>query len=45
MVPISDHEFWIERLQAVAVFEREGDKIKRAIFIVGAKQLTAPRVD
>ena len=45
MMPISDHEFWIERLQAVAVFEKEGDKVKRAIFVVGDKQMSAPRVD
>ncbi|HEY5950706.1 MAG TPA: serine hydrolase domain-containing protein [Kofleriaceae bacterium] len=45
MLPISDHEFWIESLQSVCVFEREGDKIKRAIFIVGDKQLSAPKLD
>ena len=45
MVPISEKEFWIERLQAIAIFEREGDKVKRAIFVVGNKQLSAPRVD
>jgi CubicO group peptidase (beta-lactamase class C family) len=45
MLPISDHEFWIERLQSIVVFEADGDKIKRAIFLVGDKQLSAPRVD
>jgi serine-type D-Ala-D-Ala carboxypeptidase/endopeptidase len=45
MMPISDREFWIERLQSVVVFEREGDAIRRAIFIVGDKQLSAPRID
>jgi D-alanyl-D-alanine-carboxypeptidase/D-alanyl-D-alanine-endopeptidase len=45
MMPISDREFYIERLQSIVVFEREGDAIRRAIFIVGDKQLSAPRVD
>jgi len=45
MVPISDHEFWIERLQAVVVFEKDGDKVKRAVFVVGDKQMSAPRVE
>ena len=44
MVPISEHELWIERLKAVVTFEREGDRVKRAIFIVGEKQLSAPRL-
>jgi CubicO group peptidase (beta-lactamase class C family) len=45
MLPISATEFWIERLQAVVVFEQDGGKIKRAIFVVGDKQLSAPRID
>lgn len=45
MVPISDHEFWIERLQSIVVFEREGDNVKRAIFVVGDKQMSAPRIE
>jgi CubicO group peptidase (beta-lactamase class C family) len=45
MVPISEREFWIERLQSIVVFEREADKVKRAIFIVGDKQMSAPRVE
>lgn len=44
MMPISEREFWIERLQSIVVFERENDAIKRAIFIVGDKQLSAPRI-
>jgi serine-type D-Ala-D-Ala carboxypeptidase/endopeptidase len=44
MMPISDHEFWLESLQSVVVFEKDGDKIKRAIFIVGDKQLSAPKL-
>jgi CubicO group peptidase (beta-lactamase class C family) len=45
MVPISDREFWMERLQSVVAFEREDGKIKRAIFLVGDKQLSAPRIN
>lgn len=45
LVPISDHEFWMERFGAIVLFEREGDKIKRAIFLIGQNQLSAPRVD
>ncbi|HEY1555963.1 MAG TPA: serine hydrolase domain-containing protein [Kofleriaceae bacterium] len=45
LVPISDHEFWIEELQTVAVFERDGDKIARLVFVAGPNQLTAARVD
>jgi hypothetical protein len=45
MMPISDHEFWVERRQFVTVFERDGDKVKRAVFIVGDKQFAAPRVE
>ncbi len=44
MLPLSSQEFWIERLQSVVVFERDGDAIKRAVFIVGDKQMSAPRV-
>jgi hypothetical protein len=44
MLPISDHEFWIESLQSVAVFEREGDKVTRAVFVIGERQLSAPRL-
>jgi len=43
MVPISDHEFWIEPLQSIVVFEKDSGKVSRAIFIVGEKQLSAPR--
>lgn len=45
MVPVSPEEFWIERLKSVVLFEREGDKVKRAVFLVGDKQLSAPRLD
>ena len=45
LVPITDRQFWIEELQAVAVFERDGDKIVRLVFAAGGNQLTAVRVD
>ncbi|HEY5926567.1 MAG TPA: serine hydrolase [Kofleriaceae bacterium] len=45
MLPISDHEFYIERLRSIVVFEKQADKVTRAIFIVGDKQLAAPRID
>lgn len=44
MLPISDHEFWIEPLQSVVAFEREGDAITRAIFVIGEHQMSAQRV-
>jgi len=45
LLPISDHEFLLERYGAVVVFERDGDKARRAIFVLGDKQLSAPRVE
>jgi CubicO group peptidase (beta-lactamase class C family) len=45
LLPISQNEFWIERVKTVAVFEREGDKVKRAVFVVGDQQLSAPKLD
>jgi hypothetical protein len=45
MSPISDHEFWIEVLQSIAVFERDADKVARVVFGIGGRTLTAPRVD
>ena len=45
MMPLSDHEFLIEALQSVAVFEKEGDTVKRLVFGVGERTITAPRVE
>jgi D-alanyl-D-alanine-carboxypeptidase/D-alanyl-D-alanine-endopeptidase len=45
LVPISDHEFWIEELQSLAIFEREGDKFTRIVFILGEHQMLAKRVE
>jgi CubicO group peptidase (beta-lactamase class C family) len=44
LAPISDHEFWLEALQSVAVFEKDGDKIARVVFGVGDHMIVAPRV-
>lgn len=44
MLPVSDHEFWIEQLQTVAVFDPFADKSPNVIFIIGEHQVTAPRV-
>jgi CubicO group peptidase (beta-lactamase class C family) len=43
--PISEREFWIESLQSLAVFERDGDKVTRLVFGIGDRTLAAPRVD
>lgn len=44
LIPISDHEMWFEAQQAVVVFEREGDKVVRAVFVVGGQKLAAQRI-
>lgn len=44
MLPISDHEFLIDALQAVAIFEKDGDKVARVVFVIGKQQITAPRL-
>lgn len=43
--PISDHEFWLEALQSVASFEKDGDKVARLVFGVGAHQIAASRIE
>lgn len=45
LVPISDHEFWSESLQTVAVFERDGDRVARLVFAIGDHQIAATRLD
>ena len=45
LVPISDHEMWLERIQAIVVFEGEGAKVQRAVFMIGAQRLAAQRTD
>ncbi len=45
MSPIGDREFWLESLQGLAVFEKEGDKVARVVFGIGDRRVVAPRVD
>ena len=45
LAPISDHEFWVEELQSAAIAERDGDKIKRLVFVIGDKSLAAAKLD
>ena len=44
MLPISDHEFWIDPLRLVITFEQKDGKASRAIFVLGANPISAPRV-
>ncbi len=44
LIPISDHEMWFEAQQAVVVFEKDGDKVARAVFVIGAQRLSAQRI-
>ena len=44
LVPVNDVAFWIEALQSVAFFQKEGDAVKQVVFQVGDRQLVAPRV-
>jgi serine-type D-Ala-D-Ala carboxypeptidase/endopeptidase len=44
LLPISDHEFWIEDQQVVVVFDIKDGKVSRAIFLMGERQISAPRV-
>jgi len=45
LAPISDHEFWLEALQSLAVFESEGGKVARIVFGLGDHRVVVPRVD
>ena len=44
LAPLSDQEFWLESLQSVAVFEKDGDKVARVVFGSGDRRIVAPRV-
>ncbi|MEO6773741.1 MAG: serine hydrolase domain-containing protein [Kofleriaceae bacterium] len=44
IIPISDHEMWFEDQQAIIVFEKDGDKVARAVFVIGPQRLAAQRV-
>ena len=41
--PISDHEFILESLGALAVFQSDGGKVARLVFVIGDHQMVAPR--
>jgi serine-type D-Ala-D-Ala carboxypeptidase/endopeptidase len=46
IVPVSESRFWIEGLQSGLQFEKEGDQIKSAVFVIpGRGRISAPRVD
>jgi D-alanyl-D-alanine-carboxypeptidase/D-alanyl-D-alanine-endopeptidase len=45
LASISAREFWIEGLQAIALFQQDGDKIARLVFGIGERSLAATRVD
>lgn len=44
LLPLSETEFFLEPLQAVVVFQKEGDKVARIVFAIGDHTLTAARV-
>ena len=44
LVPLSDHEFWIEAFQTAAVFERDGSTVVRVVFGGADHQISATRV-
>ncbi len=44
LVPLSDHEFWIEELQGLAIFERDGQNQLSLVFVVGQHRITATRI-
>ena len=43
LLPLSDHEFWLEALQSLAVFERQDGKVTRLVFGSGDRRIAAPR--
>jgi len=45
LVPASDHEFWVEALQAIAAFETKAGKVARIVFVVGQNSMAAVRTD
>nr|MBA3499997.1 beta-lactamase family protein [Deltaproteobacteria bacterium] len=44
LVPLTDVAFWIEALQAVAFFHKDGEVVRQVVFQVGDRQLVAPRL-
>ncbi len=45
MSPLSATEFFIEPIQAAAIFQKDGDKVARLVFAVGGRSLSATRVE
>lgn len=45
MLPLNDHEMWIEQLQSVVNFQKQGNDVVRAVFFVGNQQMFANRVE
>jgi D-alanyl-D-alanine-carboxypeptidase/D-alanyl-D-alanine-endopeptidase len=45
MIPIDEHELWIEQLQAIVTFQRAGLRVARAVFFIGDQQMAANRID
>lgn len=45
LAPVADREFWLEALQSLAVFDKEGDKVTRIVFGIGERRVVVPRVD
>ncbi len=44
MIPVGEEKFWIDSLQAIVVFERDGGKVARVVFVAGPQRLSANRV-
>jgi CubicO group peptidase (beta-lactamase class C family) len=44
LLPLSATEFLIDELQALVVFEKEGDAVVRLVFTFGGQTVNAPRV-
>ncbi|MBA3455687.1 MAG: hypothetical protein H0T42_21510, partial [Deltaproteobacteria bacterium] len=45
LMPLSETEFFLEPLQAVVVFQKEGDNVARIVFAVGDHTMTAARLN
>jgi CubicO group peptidase (beta-lactamase class C family) len=45
LAPITDREFWLEAVQSIAVFEKEGNKVARIVFGIGDRRVVAPRIE
>lgn len=45
LLPLSDHEFFLEELQAPVVFQKADGKVGSIIFVVGGKTFNAQRVN